>query len=158
MKRKLIALFIIICPVIARAQTTGIPASYLKDSLPALIEKAKGLLDRAYMAQTLLATVDTLPDWEGYPVKLYQYSTSNDLYTGKPKTAKVYLLNPSPQKLVMWILTACWEAKHSVDSKYTNALFQSIRGQSGGQFPVLGIVMKISIRGISRSLICLKMV
>jgi endoglucanase len=140
MKRKLLLILIILLPLKGFAQTGEIPAFYLKDSLPILVAKAKNLLDKAYMAQKLLAVNDSLPGWEGYPVKLYQYDTGNDLYTGKPKTAKVYLLNPSPEKLAMWIATACWEAKKSVDTKYTNALFNAIRGQSGAQFPVLGVV------------------
>jgi endoglucanase len=139
MKIKLLILFAII-GLKSRAQTGDIPAAYLKDSLPALVSKTKALLDRAYMAQTLLATTDTLPGWEGYPVKLYQYNTGVDLYLHKPKTAKVYLLNPSPEKLAMWIATAAWEVKHSVGSKYTDAILKWIRGQSGAQFPVKGIV------------------
>lgn len=122
------------------SQSQKIPASYLRDSLPALVQKTKWLLDRAYMAQKLLSTTDTLPGWEGYPVRLYQYQTGNDLYTGKPKIAKVYLLNPSPEKLAMWIVTACWEVKESVDYKYTSKVLQWIKNQSGAQFPVKGIV------------------
>ncbi len=76
------------------------------------------------MAQKLLITTDTLPGWEGFPVKLYEYKTGNDLYTGQPKTGKVYLLNPSPEKLAMWIATTCWEVKNSVDYIYTDSLFQ----------------------------------
>jgi endoglucanase len=140
MKRNLVLLLIIGCPFAGFAQTGNIPAAYLRDSLPSLVVKTKWLLDRAYMAKNLLATTDTLPGWEGYPVKLYQYETGNDLYTGKPKMAKVYLLNPSPEKLAMWIITASWEAKGSVDYKYTNKILQWIRNQSGAQFPVKGIV------------------
>ena len=124
----------------AKAQVNDIPAEYLKDRMPLLIQKAKKVLSHAYMVQKLLAVTDTLPGWEGYPVKLYEYQTGNDLYTGKPKTGKVYLLNPSPQKLAMWIATTCFEVKHSVDSKYTDALLKWIDGQSNSQFPVKGVV------------------
>jgi endoglucanase len=117
-----------------------IPADYLRDSMPALIQKTKDLLDHAYMTQKLLAVTDTLPGWEGFPVKLYEYQTGKDLYTGQPKTGKVYLLNPSPEKLALWIATTCWEVKKSLDYKYTDALFQWIKGQSGAQFPVKGVV------------------
>lgn len=140
MEKKFFWLLIMIYPFACFAQTSDIPASYLRDSLPSLVAKTKGLLDKAYMAQKLLTTTDTLPGWEGYPVKLYQYETGNDLYTGKPKVAKVYLLNPSPEKLAMWIITASWEVKHSVDYKYTDKIFQWIKNQSGAQFPVKGIV------------------
>ena len=140
MKKILLLSFVFLNLRMAEAQQQELPAAYLKDSLPALVQRAKDLLDRAYMAQTLLGTTDTLPGWEGFPEKLYEYKTSPDLYTHQPKTAKVYLLNPSPEKLAMWILTTCWEVKKSVDYKYVNELFLWIRGQSGAQFPVKGLV------------------
>ncbi|HUZ62057.1 MAG TPA: hypothetical protein VMU83_25000 [Hanamia sp.] len=62
--------------------------------MPSLIKKAKVVLSHAYMAQELLSVTDTLPGWEGFPVRLYEYQTGNDLYTGKPKTGKIYLLDP----------------------------------------------------------------
>jgi endoglucanase len=127
-------------PFCAFAQQDKMPSAYLKDSLPALIEKTKDLLDHAYMAQKILTVTDTLPGWEGFPVTLYEYQTGDDIYTGQPKTGKVYLLNPSPEKLAMWIITTCWEVKKSLDYKYTNTLFQWIKNQSGAQFPVKGVV------------------
>lgn len=138
MKKKLFFL-VVIFPLFASAQNK-LPENYVKDSMPSLIQKSKDLLDRAYMAQKLLTTTDTLPGWEGFPVKLYEYETGNDLYTGQPKTGKVYLLNPSPEKLAMWIATTCWEVKNSVDYIYTDSLFRWIKGQSGAQFPVKGVV------------------
>lgn len=138
---KNIALFLLaILFSISLSAQNNIPADYLKDSMPVLIQKTKDLLDHAYMAQKLLAVTDTLPGWEGFPVKLYEYQTGNDLYTGQPKTGKVYLLNPSPEKLAMWIVSTCREVKKSVDYKYTDSLFRWIRGQSGAQFPVKGVV------------------
>ncbi|HWB92189.1 MAG TPA: glycoside hydrolase family 9 protein [Puia sp.] len=118
----------------------GIPTEYMRDSMPSLVQKCKNLLDKAYMAQTLLGINDTLPGWEGYPVKLYSYRTGVDLYTHQPKTGKVYLLDPSPEKLAMWIATTCWEVRKSVEYKYTDSLFRWIKGQSGSQFPVKGVV------------------
>ena len=138
--KKLIALFLIcITPFFTSAQN-NLPSNYLKDSMPLLVQKAKDVLDHAYMAQKLLSVTDTLPGWEGFPVKLYEYETGNDLYTGKPKTGKVYLLNPSPEKLAMWIATTCWEVKHTLESKYTDSLLGWIKNQSGAQFPVKGVV------------------
>jgi endoglucanase len=124
----------------AKAQITTIPDQWIKDSMPSLIQKAKEVLSHAYMVQKLLATNDTLPGWEGFPVKLYEYETGNDLYTGKPKTGKVYLLNPSPEKLAMWVATACLETKQSLDTNYTYKLLKWIDNQSNAQFPVKGVV------------------
>ncbi len=126
--------------LVCHGQPGVLPAGYMRDSFPALVQKTKDLLDHAYMAQKLLGTTDTLPGWEGFPVQLYEYQTSADLYTGKPKTARVYLLNPAPEKLAMWIVTTCWEVKGSLDYRWTNTVFQRIRDQSGAQFPVKGIV------------------
>jgi endoglucanase len=130
---------VIIFPLVTSAQNK-LPENYVKDSMPLLIQKCKELLDQAYMAQKLLTVTDTLPGWEGFPVKLYEYQTGVDLYTHQPKTGKVYLLNPTPEKLAMWIATTCWEVKKSVDYLYTDSLFRWIRGQSGAQFPVKGVV------------------
>jgi hypothetical protein len=124
----------------ANAQQNKLSEKFLEDSMPALIQKAEVVLSHAYMVQKLLAITDTLPGWEGYPVKLYEYQTGNDFYTGKPKTGKVYLLNPSPQKLAMWVATTCEEVKHSIDTTYTYALLKWIDGQSNAQFPVKGVV------------------
>lgn len=131
---------LIIFSFTVKAQISTIPVSWMKDSMPALVVKAKEVLSHAYMVQKLLSVTDTLPGWEGFPVKLYEYETGNDLYTGTPKTGKVYLLNPSPEKLAMWVATACWEVKHSVDTNYTFALLKWIDGQSNSQFPVKGVV------------------
>jgi hypothetical protein len=140
MKLGTLIVFFLLNGLISAAQNAEIPPAYLKDSLPALVRRCKDLLDHAYMAQTLLATTDTLPGWEGYPVKLYEYKTTPDLYTHQPKTARIYLLNPGPEKLAMWILTTCEEVKKSVAYQYVNELFLWIRGQSGAQFPVKGLL------------------
>lgn len=140
MKRYLFLYVVALYPLLGQTEEEAIPAMYLRDSLPALIQKTKLLLDHSYMAQKLLAQTDSLCGWEGYTVSLYEYQTGADVYTGKPKTAKVYLLNPTPEKLAMWIVTTCWEVKHSVDYAYTDKLFRAIRSASGAQFPVLGLV------------------
>ncbi|CAL1517195.1 cellulase [Chitinophaga sp. MM2321] len=131
---------ILLLPLSAAAQDNEIPAAYLRDSLPVLVQQTTDLLAHSYMAQTLLAETDSLPGWEGYPVRLYEYKTGNDLYTHAPKTAKVYLLNPAPEKLAMWIVTTCWAVKNSVDYQYTHQLFDAVRRASGAQFPVMGLV------------------
>ncbi len=40
----------------------------------------------------------------------------------------------------MWVATACWEVKHSVDTKFTDSLLKWIDNQSNAQFPVKGVV------------------
>lgn len=131
---------IIAFPYKVIGQTDSIPGQLLNDAMPQLVQKAKEVVSHAYMAQKHLATTDTIPGWEGYPVKLYEYQTGNDLYTGIPKTGKVYLLNPSPEKLATWVATTCWDVKHSLDSSYTFKLLSWIDNQSNAQFPVKGVV------------------
>ncbi len=140
MKRNLIILIFFIFSTVAKSQTSEIPGQLLKDAMPELIQKARTVLSHAYMAQKLLSITDTIPGWEGFPVKLYEYQTRNDLYTGNPKTGKVYLLNPSPEKLATWVATACWEVKQSLDPSYTFKLLSWIDNQSNAQFPVKGVV------------------
>jgi endoglucanase len=139
MRKLILFLFLIPVSFCLRSQNS-IPPAYLMDSMPALIKRTKALLDSAYMAQKLLLVTDTLPDWEGFPVKLYEYKTSNDLYTHQPKTGLVYMLNPTPEKLAMWIATTCMAVKNSVEFKYTDSLFRWVKEQSGAQFPVKGVV------------------
>lgn len=139
--KSLVFLFLIIVHFTpARAQQRPLPAHYVRDSLPALTATCRDLLAHAYMAQKFIKVTDTLPGWEGYPVKLYAYQTGIDIYTGKQKTGLVYLLNPTPEKLAIWIATTCWIVKKSVDYRYTHQLFEWIKQQSGAQFPVKGIV------------------
>ena len=139
MKNNLVLFSLLLLPGFSRSQN-NIPSGYLHDSMPLLVQRTKELLNSAYMVQKQLSVTDTLPGWEGFPVKLYEYQTSIDLYTHQPKTGLVYLLNPSAEKLAMWIVTTCMEVKKSVEFKYTDALFRWIKGQSGAQFPVKGVV------------------
>lgn len=140
MKRVFFIAMVVLGAVPVYAQRRRALRVYLKDSLPSLEARCRDLLDHAYMAQKLLGVTDTLPGWEGFPVKLYEYQTGSDLYTGKPKTGKVYLLNPSAEKLARWIVSAAWIARKSVDYRYINRIFLWIRNQSGAQFPVKGVV------------------
>lgn len=128
-------------PASVFAQQVHLPEVYLKDSFPELVKQCKEVLDNdTYMAQKLLAVTDTLPGWEGFQVKLYEYKTAPDLHTHQPKTARVYLLDPSPEKLAMWIATTCWIVKKSLSYQYTHKMLAWITNQSGAQFPVKGLV------------------
>jgi endoglucanase len=139
MKKLIISASLLAVSFFLRSQNK-LPPAYVKDSLPALIRRSADLLNSAYMAQKLLAVIDTIPGWEGFPVKLYAYQTGVDVYTHRPKNGLVCLLNPSAEKLAMWIATTCMEVKNSVEYKYTDSLFRWIKGQSGAQFPVKGVV------------------
>ncbi|MDD4819336.1 MAG: hypothetical protein PHD21_00640 [Flavobacteriales bacterium] len=138
---KLRLFLMLLCGVLAMtAQGKKLPKSVLKDSLPVMTARCEKLLKAAYMEGTLIGETDTLPGWEGYPVKLYEYYTGKDVRVGAPKKGKVYLLDPSPEKLAMWILTTSWEVKGNIDRENTDKIYKRILGQSGAQFPVSGVV------------------
>lgn len=114
--------------------------AYLKDSLEVMDARSADVLKAAYMAGTLIGEYKDIPGWEGYPVKLYEYYTGKDIKINVPKKGKVYMLNPSPRQLSMWIITAVWEAKGCLDYQYIDKLTKFIKWQSGAQFPVKGVV------------------
>lgn len=125
---------------IACCPARPLPKAWVRDSLPALTERCRQLLSRAYMAEKLIGETRSLPGWEGFNVRLYEYRTGRDIRTGAPKTGRVYLLNPEPERLARWIATTCLEVKGSLGFEYTDRLLRWIRGQSGAQFPVRGVV------------------
>lgn len=88
----------------------------------------------------LISTDDKLPGWEGFPVALYEYCVAEK--DKKKKCASVAMLNPNAQKLATWIVAACREVKGKVIPECADQLIKQIRDQSGGQFPVAGIVLE----------------
>ena len=113
---------------------------YESDDFTALVAECEDVLAAAYMEQTLIEERLDYPGYEGLPVKLYEYETGTDASLGIKKKGKVYMLNPSADKLARWVANACWSAKHSVDKKYLDQVCNQVLIQSGGQFPVCGIV------------------
>lgn len=93
-----------------------------------------------YMAGTLIEETKSYPNYEGYPVKLYQYETGKDVQTGIKKKGLVYMLNPTAEKLATWIAMAVWRTKGDINTSAMDALLKQILIQSGVQFPVCGIV------------------
>jgi hypothetical protein len=113
---------------------------YLKDSLEVMENRCAEILKSAYMAQNLIEIRNDIPEWEGYPVKLYEYYTGKDIKIDRPKKGKVLMLNPSKRQLALWIITAVVEAKSAPEYKYLTKLSNFIKWQSGAQFPVSGVV------------------
>ena len=117
-----------------------LPLEFRKNGFPKLVEECKDVLKAAYMAETKIKTVWDVPNWEGYPVELWEYHTGVDIKKNVKKRGLVYLLMPSPEKLATWIATTCWEVKQSVDTSYINCIRDFIKWQSGAQFAVAGVV------------------
>jgi hypothetical protein len=101
---------------------------------------AKMMKSSQYMVGTLVSETTTYPNYEGLPVKLYEYYTGKDVVTGVKKKGRVYMLNPSAEQLATWIATAVWKAKGAVDTNVMATVLSNIQVQSGAQFPVCGIV------------------
>ena len=135
-----LALWMIVSALHAQVSFNDLPAEYRKNGFPLLVEQCKDVFEGAYMAENKLSTHYDIPNWEGYPVELWEYYTGVDIKKNVKKRGLVYMLNPSPEKLATWIATACWEVKQSVDTLYTHQLTRFIKWQSGAQFPVSGVV------------------
>ncbi|NLI36389.1 MAG: cellulase [Bacteroidales bacterium] len=131
--------------VIRNTPIPFVPKALIKDSLSVLTERSAEVLKTPYLDKRLLGERKDLPGWEGYPVKLYEYYTPKDIYAEVRKKGLVYLLNPSPHQLAMWVMTTCWYVKHNLDYKYTQKILEWIKNQSNAQFPIAGMIYKEDI-------------
>lgn len=82
----------------------------------------------------------SLPGWEGFETQKCTYSVK-DKATRTSKSATVVLLDPTPLKLSEWLVNACKTAAPDTDLKScTGRLFSRVLAESGGQYPVAGVV------------------
>lgn len=87
-----------------------------------------------------VCTPAKLKEWEGFDTQKCSYKMK-DAKTGEIKPGLVILLDPTPAKLSAWILNACETVRpNEVKAACAERVFQQIKDQSGGQFPVSGIV------------------
>ena len=112
----------------------------IEENLDTLQKMADDVLKAAYMTENYVRTDNSIPGWEGFPVKLYTYHTGYDKDFGCRKLGKVYLLMPDRRRLAMWVATAVWEVEGHLDLEKCSKLFRFIKWQSGAQFPVSGVV------------------
>ncbi|MCQ2147989.1 MAG: hypothetical protein MJZ16_10795, partial [Bacteroidales bacterium] len=113
---------------------------YIKDSIEVVKSRCESVLNAAYMAGKCLGENTDIPGWEGFPVKLYEYYTGTDKYLGEPKKGLVYMLNPDPEKLALWVINAVYDATGEIRYEDVKKTLDFIKGQSGAQFPVKGVV------------------
>lgn len=114
--------------------------AYYDTSLDSLTARCANVLKAAYMAENLLGENTEIPDWEGYPVQLWEYHTGQDIYINQPKRGLVYMLNPTPEKLARWVVNAVFDATGALDPDDIEKTCSFIQWQSGAQFPVRGVV------------------
>ena len=68
----LMALFFTCRPLMAQTTFQDLPVEFRKNGYPQLVEECKDVLKAAYMAQNKLGTYYDIPNWEGYPVELWE--------------------------------------------------------------------------------------
>jgi hypothetical protein len=79
-------------------------------------------------------TLLTYPEWENLPVIKCTYSVAGF-------KATVIMLNPTTKQIATWIVNACYETGHG-NVTSMDKVFAHIINQSGGQFPLAGIVLE----------------
>lgn len=136
---KLTCFFVI---MLATALSAGSQEPASATNAPALIENLAAQL-APRLAKSRYMEVDpkpvTVPGWEGFPTMQCVYSVQDKaLYTNK--TAAVILLDPDAHRLARWIVNACISTKGYVTTNDLKKLADHIMGQSGGQYPLRGIV------------------
>ncbi len=94
------------------------------------------LLKSRYMEKDCTPT--TYPGWEGFPLQHSKYEVKDN--NGRTKSAEVIMLNPSPDQVARWIVDACDKVRGEVRPDDLRKVFNHVLGQSGGQFPVAGVV------------------
>lgn len=121
------------------AFTCSAAVSAPSEEVAALAAQIETRLQSArYMEGT--CTPMTLAGWEGYETRRCSYEVT-DKKTSKVKSGLVVMLNPSAIKLSEWIISACRNVRPTQKlPTCTKQLFERILVQSGGQFPVAGIV------------------
>lgn len=82
--------------------------------------------------------ITNYPLWENYPLNRCHYRVDNQDGTSRKST--VLMINPSLKVLIRWVAATCLEIKGQATKNFIKKLIARIRGQSGSQFVVAGIV------------------
>lgn len=82
----------------------------------------------------------SLAGWGNIPTIECRYVVQ-DKGGGRKKAGLVVMANPSPERVAKWILNACEAVKPTTNRQdCAQSVFNGIIMQSGGQFPVSGVV------------------
>lgn len=124
-------------PTFARSPATTQAVSGSAQVAALVAEFGERLTRSRYMEQGEPRDV-VVPGWEGFPTKRYTYRVTDK--DGINKSADVVMLNPTPTHLATWIVSAIREVRGGDDDALARRAFAHVIAQSGGQFPVAGIV------------------
>jgi hypothetical protein len=78
-----------------------------------------------------------VPEWDGYPVRLYRYSKTDP--DGTVKAGEVALLDASDEQIAKWISSAVEAVAGAYEEQKAHLLVNYCFDQSGFQFPVRGV-------------------
>jgi hypothetical protein len=124
-------------PLLAASPAT-IPSADKSAAAGELAREFADALARSHYMESKQSRDVQVPGWEGFPTRRYTYAVAD--MDGTSKTADVILLDPTAEQIARWIVQAVSEVKGTYDAQDGRKLFRHILGQSGGQFPVAGVV------------------
>ncbi|HEY8880067.1 MAG TPA: glucosaminidase domain-containing protein [Roseateles sp.] len=84
--------------------------------------------------------VTDFPRWAGFPVRRCSYSDGG-------VEAHTFMLNPTPEQLARWTLTACDDAQAADATACARVVAQTIWSASSGVFPVAGFIPEPAASG-----------
>jgi len=133
----------LICVGLLMGATTAPSESKLPEkyepAVAALVKEFGDRMVRSRYMESKTAMDVKVPGWEGFPTKRYTYQIK-DKKDGLVKSADVILLDAPPERVARWIVSALVETKGDYDLAQGEKVFANIIGQSGGEFPVAGVV------------------
>lgn len=139
MKRIIFLLIICINGVAGYAQDTTAIRNCVNANLPEVTKLVKASISRSrYMEGTLISSTTQLEGYKGIPVKLYRYNWNY----AKNLVAYVYLLDADYGRIARWLISAAYQVRGRYNVKDIDTLLDTVQGQSGAQFPVLGVVLE----------------
>jgi hypothetical protein len=141
MMKQLVLVVALMGGLIGASRPASVPSTLPAESLAAvdaLVKEFGPRLVRSRYMQRGEGKEIALPGWDGFPIRRYTYAVKDK--DGAEKSADVVMLNPSPEQVARWIVSALVEVKGKYDPADGQKLFKHVIGQSGGQFPVAGVV------------------
>jgi hypothetical protein len=132
---------LVITQLAATSQPTTAPSSLTSaqaDDADRLAKEFEQRLSKSRYMESGEASDVRIPGWDGFPIKRYHYSVTDK--DGIAKSADVVMLNPSAKQIARWIVQALSEVHGQYDPDAGRKIFKHILAQSGGQFPVAGVV------------------
>jgi hypothetical protein len=123
---------------LAHAATPATLPTDLQPAAAQLASEFESRLARVRYLESGDARPAVVPGWEGFPTRRYTYTVRDK--DGTAKSADVILLDPTATQLADWIVQCLAEVRGHYTPDDGRRLFSHVIAQSGGQFPVAGVV------------------